>query len=482
MVNTISFESLNIDNDILKALNNLGYTKPTKVQVEVIPAIRKETDVIVKSQTGSGKTAAFAIPLCEKVIIEERDPIALVLVPTRELAVQVKEEIMNLGRYKRIRCAAVFGKMPIDIQTNELKQRVHFIAGTPGRTLDHIERGNINTEKLKYLVIDEADEMLSMGFVDQIEAIINTLSGDRATMLFSATMPEEIKELCDKYMNDPILIEINPDRLTVEKINQSYYEVDRNKKFISLNRILHVLNPESCIIFCNTKESVDKIGALMKDNDYPCNTLHGGMLQKDRLEVMKSFKRGEYRFLIATDVAARGIHVEDVSHVINFDVPVEKESYIHRIGRTGRAGKGGIAVTLVTEYEAGLWKEIQEYIKLNIPQKYVPSQEEADKNIDKFLSKNEQKTEVKPEKSAQVNKGIMKLHLSAGKDKKIRAGDIVGAITGINGVIGDDIGIIDIQDRFSYVEIMNEKGKLVLEGLKHTNIKGKPVKVERANK
>lgn len=481
-MNNGNFEGLNIDKDILEALKNLGYIKPTEVQEKVIPAVQEEKDIIVKSQTGSGKTGAFAIPLCQKVQIEERDPVVLILEPTRELAVQVKEEIMKIGRYKRIRCAAVFGKMPMDIQTNELRQRVHFITGTPGRTLDHIERGNIDTGKIKYLVIDEADEMLSMGFIEQVEAILKHISTERVTMLFSATMPEEIRVLCNKYMNTPELIEINPEKLTVEKIDQSFYEVDENNKFSSMLRILYNLNPESCIIFCRTKENVDKIGALMKDNECPCVTLHGGMLQKDRLEVIKSFKRGEYRFLVATDVAARGIDIEDISHVINFDVPVEKESYVHRIGRTGRAGKKGNAVTLVTEGENRLWKEILEYIQMEIPQKTVPSKEEAELHIDNFILRNKEKPVIKAEKGSVLNKGIMKLHISAGKDKKIRAGDIVGAITSITGVTGEDIGIIDIQDRFSYVEIMKGKGNLVLEGLKNTSIKGKSIKVERANK
>lgn len=481
-MNNIDFKKYNIDNDILNALDKLGYNKPTKVQEEVIPIILNEKDIIVKSQTGSGKTGAFAIPLCQKIKIEERYPSALVLVPTRELAVQVKEEIMNIGRYKRIRCSAIFGKIPINIQTNELKQRIHVIAGTPGRTQDHIDRGNIHTEKIKYLVIDEADEMLSMGFIDQVEAIIKNLPKDRITMLFSATIPKEIQNLCSTYMTNPITIEMNPEKLTVENINQSFYEVEEKNKFNSMNRILYIVNPESCIIFCKTKDTVEKVGSLMKSNGYPSLIIHGGMLQKDRLEVMKSFKRGECRFLVATDVAARGIDISDVSLVINFDVPVEKESYVHRIGRTGRAGKKGHAITLVTKEESTLWKDIQSYIQLDITKEDLPSQKEADINKDIFLAKNKRYPLIKPEKGANLNKEIMKLHLCAGKDKKIRPGDIVGAITSINGVSGEDIGIIDIQDRFSHVELLNGKGSIVLNELKKTTIKGKTIKIEIANK
>lgn len=481
-MSNVNFEELKIDMEILEAIKNLGYFRPTKVQERVIPVVLEEKDLIVKSQTGSGKTGAFAIPLCQKAVVEEKDPAVLILVPTRELAVQVKEEVMKIGRYKRIRCAAVFGKMPMEIQTRELRQRIHFIAGTPGRTLDHIQRGNINTDKIKYLVIDEADEMLSMGFIEQVEAIAKTIATDRVTMLFSATMPQEIKDLCSKYMRNPIMVEINPEKLTVEKINQSYYEVNVSGKFYSMLRILYALNPDSCIIFCRTKDNVDRIGGLMVDKGYPCATLHGGMLQKDRLEVIENFKRGEYRFLVATDVAARGIDIEHITHVINYDVPVEKEGYVHRIGRTGRAGKKGIAITLVTDDESKLWKEIMEYVQLNIPKMDIPSQEEAELHKTNFIIKNKQKSVIRTDKGSLLNKDITKLHLSAGKDKKIRAGDIVGAITSIDGVNSEDIGIIDIQDRYSYVEIMKGKGNIVLDGLRKTTIKGKSIKVERANK
>jgi ATP-dependent RNA helicase DeaD len=481
-MNSSGFENYNIDEKILIALKGLGYQSPSKVQEEVLPLALRGDDIIVKSQTGSGKTAAFGIPLCERARMEERDPEALILVPTRELAVQVKEELMNLGRYKKIRCAAVFGKMPMEMQANELKQRVHIIAGTPGRTMDHINRGNIDTSKIKYLVIDEADELLSMGFIEQVEDIINRIPKERVTMLFSATMPETIEKLCEKHMRNPTKIEINPEKLTVEKIDQRFYMVEDKGKFNILTRLLYIENPDSCIIFCKTKENVEKLAGQLKALDYSCSELHGGMLQKDRLDIMKSFKLGEFRFLVATDVAARGIDIENVTHVVNYDVPVEKESYVHRIGRTGRAGKKGIALTLVTPSESSFWREIQEYIGLTVPQLTVPSREEEENCKRDFITKNSIKPVPKPEKGAALNKGIMKLHISAGKDKKIRPGDIVGAVTSIEGVEGDDIGIIDVQDRFSYVEIMGGKGNLVLDSLKNAKIKGKTIKVQRANK
>lgn len=476
------FQSLHLSEEILKALEKLGYEKPSKVQERVIPFAFKDKDIIVKSQTGSGKTAAFAIPICEKIEIEKRDPQALVLTPTRELAVQIKEDISNIGRFKKVRCAAVFGKQPMTTQVRELKQRVHVVVGTPGRTLDHIERGNINLEEIKYLILDEADKMLDMGFIDQVEGIIKTLRTNRVTMLFSATMPEEIEKLCNKYMINPMKIEINSENITTEKIHQVYYLVEENKKFSLLNKIIYTEAPDSCIIFCDTKEQVGNVTKRMQDKGYSCNGLHGGMEQKDRLDTMQRFKRGEFQFLIATDVAARGIHIEDITHVINYDVPMEKESYVHRIGRTGRGGNEGIALTFVSPRESKFLDQIQEYIGYNIPQKEAPSEEQIEEGRKAFEKKIKARPKLKIAKSLELNKEITKLYISAGKKKKIRPGDIVGAVTNIEGINGEDIGIIDVQDNFSYVDILNGKGKLVLQTLQNTTIKGKKVRVQRAEK
>lgn len=476
------FESFNIDDSILRSIKDLGYEKPSEVQAHVIPLALKDNDIVVKSQTGSGKTAAFAIPICERVDIEEKAPQALILTPTRELAVQVKEDITSIGRYRKVRCAAVFGKQPMELQIRELKQRVHVIVGTPGRVLDHIDRENIKLEKIKYLVLDEADEMLSMGFIDQVEAVINSVPKDRITMLFSATLPEAIERLCNKYMINPQKIEINPDKLTVEKIDQLYYQIAEDDKFELLNRVLYIENPDSCIIFCRTKDKVDYLAAKLKGRGYPAMEIHGGMVQQDRLETMRSFKRGEFRILVATDVAARGIDVEEITHVINYDLPLEKESYVHRIGRTGRAGSQGRAITFVTPYEDKFLLSIEEYIDMKIPKEEIPSREDAEENKGAFLEKNRSQPRIKEQRASKVNKDIMKIYINAGKKKKIRPGDLVGAISSINGIQGNDIGIIDILDNVSYVEILNGKGKMVLEALRNINVKGKPVRVEKASR
>ncbi|MGV8983011.1 DEAD/DEAH box helicase [Clostridium sp.] len=481
-MSNMKFEEFNISEEILKAIVNLGYKTPSEVQAAVIPIALKGKDIIVKSQTGSGKTAAFAIPLCESANTEETEPQALILTPTRELALQLSQDITQIGRYKKIRAVAVFGKQPIAMQKKQLKQRVHVIVGTPGRTLDHIERGSINLAKVKYLILDEADEMLSMGFIDQVEEVIKAVPKNRVTMLFSATIPESIEAICAKYMVSPVKIEINPEKLTVDKIDQVCYEVEEDKKLSLLKRTLYVENPDSCIVFCRTKENVDVITDQMKNRHYSCVKIHGGLLQNERLDAMERFKKGEFRFLVATDVAARGIDVEDITHIINYDLPLEKENYVHRIGRTGRAGKKGKAITFTTHYEKKFLHAIEEYIGMEIPKKPIPSKEDSEPFRQAFYEKNDAKPIIKKTKASNFSTDIMKLYLSAGKKKKIRTVDIVGTICNIEGVSASDIGIIDIQDNFSHVDIMGGKGKLVLEALNKRAIKGKPIRVEKANK
>lgn len=477
-----SFNDYKLREEIVKALTLMGYERPTEVQSKVIDKALKGKDLIVQSQTGSGKTAAYAIPICDGVDIEERWPQGLILVPTRELAVQVKEDITNIGRFKRIRCAAVFGKQPMSLQVQELKQRVHIVAGTPGRVMDHINRGTLRLEKLKYLVIDEADKMLNMGFIEQVGEIIDALPKERTTMLFSATMAEEIERLCKKYLNTAEKIEITPETLISERVELELYQVEREEKLELLKRILYVENPDSCIVFCSTKENVDTLNKRMKEEKIYTRALHGGMEQKDRLELMRLFKRGEFRILIATDVAARGIDVSDLDLIINYDVPVENESYVHRIGRTARAGKSGKAVTFAASYEKKYLDSIEDYIGYEIPRAEPPSKEKAVEARKAFMKKEGEAPRLKTDKGELLNKEVTKLYLNAGKKKKMRPGDIVGAITAIEGVTGEDIGIIDVQDNVSYVDILNGKGDKVLKALQKTKIKGKEVKVQRARK
>ncbi|MEH6891073.1 DEAD/DEAH box helicase [Bacillus sp. JJ864] len=477
-----SFNDYALSKEIVRALASLQYEKPTEVQEKVIPIALEKKDLVVKSQTGSGKTASFGIPLCEMVEWEENKPQALILTPTRELAAQVKEDITNIGRFKRIKATAVYGKSPFARQKLELKQKTHIVVGTPGRVLDHIEKGTFSLERLKYLVIDEADEMLNMGFIDQVEAIIDELPTNRMTMLFSATLPEDVENLSRTYMESPINIEIQASGITTDKIEHSLLEVREEEKFSLLKDITTIENPDSCIVFCRTQENVDDVFRQLNRSGYPCDKIHGGMVQEDRFAVMNDFKRGKFRYLVATDVAARGIDIENITHVINYDIPLEKESYVHRTGRTGRAGKSGKAITFVTPYEERFLTEIEAYIGFEIVKIDAPSKEAVITRKAAFEGKINAKPIVKKDKSASLNKGIMKLYFNGGKKKKIRAVDFVGTIAKISGVTADDIGIITIQDNVSYVEILNGKGPLVLKVMKNTTIKGKQLKVHEAIK
>lgn len=475
------FNKYNLCDEIIKSLEGIGYNKPSDVQEKVIPEILSGKDVIVKSQTGSGKTAAFGIPLCEKIVWEESKPQALILTPTRELAIQVKDELTNIGRFKRIKSVAVFGKQPFSDQVRELKQKTHIVVGTPGRVYDHIDRGTLDTDKIKYLVIDEADEMLNMGFIDQVRDIIKSLSKSRQTLLFSATIPEEILGLCNIYMNNPVKVEVKSQKLITDNIKHELYRFDEFYKLDNLGKVLISEKPETAVVFCKTKENVDKVFENLNKKGYSVNKIHGGMLQKERLEVMDKFKKGNYRILIATDVAARGIDVEGITHVINYDLPVEKEAYVHRIGRTGRAGAKGKAISFVNQYENRLLETIQEYIGFVIAVAEEISEVDKGKR-DEAIKLLKSRPGAKKEKAKVINQAITKIYLNGGKKKKLRAGDFVGAISRIEGISAEDIGIIDVQDTVSYIDILNGKGNKVIEGLKNSTIKGKKLKVERARK
>lgn len=477
-----AFEKFKFSKELIKALDALEYKEPTGVQEKVIPEVLFNKDLIVKSQTGTGKTGAFVIPLCERVKWEENDPQVLILSPTRELAIQIGEDVKNIGRYKRIKGVSVYGKSPFKDQAQELKGKTHIVIGTPGRVLDHIDRGTFNTSNIKYLVIDEADEMLNMGFIRQVEGVIRRIPKKRVTMLFSATIPEEIRELCSKHLKRPVNIEVESSGLVVDRIENILFRVKGEEKLKYLRMLLAKEKPETAVIFCRTKENVDVEYDYLKSLGYSVDKIHGGMLQKDRISTMERFKKGDFRILVATDIASRGIDVEGITHVINIDVPLEKEAYVHRIGRTARAGKSGKAITFVTPYEDRFLNDIEEYIGFKISEESLEKIFLDEKLLESEESVLKKKAKKKESKSKNINKEITKLYFNGGKKKKIRAVDFVGTISNIEGVSSSDIGIIEIGDMGSYVEILNGKGKLVLEKLKDSTIKGKKLKVEIAKK
>ena len=477
----VSFNSYQLSNELLKAISMLNFKSPTQVQEQVIPAVIAQKDIIVKSQTGSGKTAAFAIPICQLVEWDENKPQALVITPTRELAIQVKEDIFNIGRFKRLKVCAIYGKEPFHIQEKEIKQKTHVVVGTPGRIIDHIERGTFDTSHIKYLVLDEADKMLNMGFIEQIENIIMSLPKKRVTMLFSATMPIDIKELCNKYMKNPMNIEIEEDNKAEDRICQERYNVGQIDKIKLLKDITIVENPDSCMIFCNTKQKVDEVCDELVKIKYTCEKIHGGMEQRDRLRVMNDFKQGYFRYLVATDVAARGIDIDNITLVINYDVPQDGESYVHRIGRTGRVDKLGRAITFVAQNENKYLNEIHKYIGNEILIKERPEKEIVNNFKQEFIEKINVTPEIKESKGAQLSKEIMKLHINAGKKTKMRAVDIVGTLCSIKGMTAADIGIINVIDISTFVEILNNKGEFVLQELQKTPIKGRIRRVSKVD-
>ena len=481
-MNEKSFEDYQLSEEVKRALSVLKYETPTEVQQEVLPLALEKKDLVVKSQTGSGKTAAYGIPICEMIEWEEKKPQALILTPTRELAAQVREDLTNIGRFKRIKAVALYGKEPFTKQKEELKQKTHVVVGTPGRVLDHIERETLALDQVKFLIIDEADEMLNMGFIDKVEAIIQELSLNRVTMVFSATLPKDVEKLCHEYMKEPIQIEMASSGMTTDTIEHFVIQVKEHEKISLLKDVTVVENPDSCIIFCKTKEHVDTVFTELEESNYSCERLHGGLEQEDRFAVMDGFKMGNFRYLVATDVAARGIDIDNVTHVINFDVPMERESYVHRTGRTGRAGNKGKAITLATPYEEKYLKAIERYIGFMIPAMEAPSEQEVSAGKAAFEEKIHGRRVVRNNKTARINQDIMKLHFNGGKNKKLRPVDFVGTITKIPGVTADDIGIITIQDHLSYVDILNGKGSLVIQALENTPIKGKKLKVSLAIK
>ena len=469
------FSEFKIAQELIESLNVLGYLEPTDIQKEVIPEALKHCDIVAKSQTGSGKTAAFGIPLCEMAIWEENLPGALVLEPTRELTVQVKQELFRIGRYKRLKVSDLFGGFPIDKQTQTLKQKNHIAVGTPGRVMDHIRRESLITDNIKYLIIDEADLMLDMGFIDEVEAIIKTLPKDISIMMFSATLGDGLERLIRKYMKDPVTIFIEAATETVSEVEQVIYEVDAEGKYVAFLSLLIQENPDSAMIFCGTREMVNVLCRRLGKDNVRCGMIHGEIDQQDRLRTIEGFRQGRFHFLIATDVAARGIDFDNLTHVFNYDFPTGRESYVHRIGRTARNGKTGKAVSIVCDMDKKMLGMVEDYIHFTIKKEAVPKL--TSEQEDAFFMKQKEKVVLREKKGAGFSKTITKLSIGGGKKSKMRTLDIVGTICSIEDMGPEDIGVIDIRESLVYVEILNNKGKMVLEALQDKTIKGKVRKV-----
>ena len=453
---------------VIKSLNMLGYYQPTEVQKRVIVDALDGQDLVVQADTGSGKTAGFGIPIVENVQVLNNCVQVLILTPTRELAVQVSEEIQKIGKYKRIRTLPVYGRQNIDIQIHQLKQRVHIVVGTPGRVIDLFDKGHLVLDQLKVLVLDEADELLRRGFLDSVTGLMNQLPSNRQTLLFSATMPERVVTLAKEYMNNPTHIEVDSiidEKELIESFSKITQSLDKTK---TLFEIIKQLEPDQCLVFCNTKLDVERVYQSMCRKYKNVHMLHGDMPQKQRLKQIQWFKEGKTTYLVATDLAARGLHIHQLPLGINYDLPVDVQNYTHRIGRTGREGNKGVAISIIGPADEYKVQDIEGYLRTTfneLPTSYaLPTRAKKGRDT---------------QKRDEGFKDITLLRISAGKQKKIRAGDVVGALCNLDGIDQQDIGVIDIRDRFTYVEIFNHKGDKVVKQLNGMTIKNKVVNVSK---
>ena len=524
---TVRFDQLDLYPQVLRAIAEMGFEEATPIQSQAIPVVMSGVDVIGQAQTGTGKTASFGIPVLHKVDPNNKKTQVIILSPTRELAIQVADEIRKLAKYMHgVKILPVYGGQEISRQIKALKGGAQIIIGTPGRVMDHLRRKTIRCEAVNTIVLDEADEMLNMGFREDIETILEYIPEEgRQTVLFSATMPKPILDITKKYQHDAVTIKVVKKELTVPNIEQYYYDVKRKDKIEVLTRLLDYYNPKLSLVFCNTKRMVDELTEELQGRRYFAEGLHGDMKQTQRDRVMRGFRTGKTEILIATDVAARGIDVDDVEAVFNYDLPQDDEYYVHRIGRTGRAGRVGRSFSFVSGREVYKLKEIQRYCKTKIYAQKVPSLNDVantkmenvleeieqiieNEDLTKFLQiieervnesdytamdlaaaflkycSGQQETEEKDMEFGDTGAeeaGMVRLFINIGKKNKAKPGDIVGAIAGESGIPGKLIGTIDMFDKYTFVEVPREYARDVLNAMNHTKIKGKSVAVEPAN-
>lgn len=524
------FEQLNISEEIIESVKAMGFEQMTEIQEKSIPLILEGRDITGKSNTGTGKTAAFGIPAAEMVNNENKNTVStLILCPTRELSMQVCDEIKKFSSCKRIvRPAAVYGGASIEAQIRELKHGANIVVGTPGRILDHIRRKTLRLESLKLIVLDEADEMLNMGFKEDIESVLLAVPENRQTALFSATMPPAIMSLASEYQNDPVMVSIESRQKTVSLIKQYYVMCAMGRKTDTLQVLLAAKEPRSAMIFCNTKKMADELTTELGKRGFLAAGLHGDLKQTQRTQVMQNFKNGTVSILVATDVAARGIDVDDVEYVFNYDLPQDFEYYIHRIGRTGRAGKEGTAVSLVSgRKQLILLGEISEYIKAEIKEIKLPKKEQIiSERLERFKNniiekKNDEISEKYFETAERICKegGISPMQLSAmliqyaaspsaenipdieeprpirnrfsenygqntvrvkidlGRRNDIAPNFILGALVETTGLKGRNFGKIDIFDDFTTVEVPEAETSHILKAMQGSKIKGNRINI-----
>ncbi len=565
------FAALGLDPRLAKALADLGYEEPTPVQSAAIPPLLEGHDLLGMAATGTGKTAAFALPMLHRIAQRERrtgGPLALVLVPTRELAMQVAEAVHKYGKSLGVTSLAIYGGAPMQAQLRALARGVDVVVATPGRALDHLQRRSMSLASVETVVLDEADEMLDMGFAEDLDAILSSAPAERQTALFSATLPPRIADIAATHLREPVRVKIDREVVpagAAPRVSQTAYIVPRSHKPAALGRVLDIEEPTSAIVFCRTRGEVDELCESLNARGYRAAGLHGGLSQEQRDRVMKGFRSGTTDLLVATDVAARGLDVDHLSHVVNYDVPSAAESYVHRIGRTGRAGRTGVAITFAEPREHRLLRNIERLTKQKIAIAAVPTaadlrarklerigeavrevlagggfetgravveqlaqefdimdiaaagivalsqahkaaSDEADipnaaapreRDMRESRGDRPQRGEREsrsarpvrgddawgPRSSAggptRTSSNMARLWIGGGRKLKIRPGDLVGALTGEAGVSGSEVGAIRISDRFSLVEVPEDRADMIVDALRASTIKGKKLLVRR---
>ena len=524
----MKFEELQIDDRILRAVEDMGFEEASPIQAKAIPVVLEGKDIVGQAQTGTGKTAAYSIPMLQKIDPSVKKVQAIVLCPTRELAVQVAEEIRRLAKYMSdIKVLPVYGGQEIVRQIKSLKTGVQIVVGTPGRVMDHMRRKTVRFDNVSMVILDEADEMLDMGFREDMETILTGTPEDRQTVLFSATMPKAIMDIAKKFQKDAEVVKVVRKELTVENIDQYYYEVRPKNKNEVLCRLIDIYNPRLSVVFCNTKKKVDELISELKGRGYFADGIHGDMKQAQRDRVMSDFREGKTEILIATDVAARGIDVSNVDVVFNYDLPQDEEYYVHRIGRTGRAGKEGLAFSFISGKEVYKLKDIEHYCKTKIKAKPIPSLDDVKntkldvmfENIKETINEGglsdmiemvenhvNQEDYTAMDMAAALLKmmigdsldrkddveethfdidndesRMVRLFINIGKKDKIKPANILGAIAGESGMPGKLVGAIDMLDNYTFVEVPAKHAEKVLKAMDNAKIKGRIISIEKAS-
>lgn len=529
----MKIENIAISEKIQKALEEMGFDELTQIQLEAIPHILEGRDIIAQSNTGTGKTAAFGIPVIQSIDTDVKRPQAIALCPTRELAVQVANEFKKMSKFiDGLKIVSVYGGADIKGQIDKLRGGAQVIIGTPGRVIDLIDRGVIKLDELKITVLDEADEMLKMGFKEDIELILSKVKHKTQTLLFSATMPDSIMKITKQFQDNPAMIKTLREGITAKEVKQSYFMVKHSDKIEALTRILDTYTTKLALVFCNTKRSVDELFDVLVDKGYNCDKIHGDINQAQRLDTLNKFNNGLLDVLIATDVAARGLDIKEVEAVINYEIPTKEDYYVHRIGRTGRAGREGLSFTIITNKEMRKLQDIERYTKKPLRKRQIPTIEKVNEiKQDKFIREIESKiaegmtedysyiinrlledgnspeaiisalikdrltfdksgndkdlNDIVPErrkssrgKDDEINKSGVRFFLNLGKKDGIRPRDILGAVAGECDIPGTDIGEIEILDKFSFFTAAKEHKNVILKKMNDSSIKGKDVVVE----